>query len=164
MPINSTDIQFRLSGGAANSSDEASLGGVKSSTTVSGTLLDDVSGADSQAGDVEYRCEYVHNNHGTLQLTNPVVWLQALGLGGGHVIAIGVGSAAVNGVEQSVADENTAPVGVTFSTPTTLGAGLALGNLPAGQHKAVWVRRTVTGGSGASANGYTLRVTGDTAA
>jgi hypothetical protein len=164
MPIISTDIQYRLSGGAANSSDEASLGGIKSSTTISGTVLDDTSGAESLAGDVEYRCIYVHNNHGTLQLTNPVIWLQAQTLGSGHVIAIGVGSAAVNGTEQTVADESTAPAGVTFSAPTTQGTGLALGSIPAGQHKALWIRRTVTGGAAASNNGYTLRVTGETAA
>ena len=164
MPIASTDIQYRLSGGAANSNDEASLGGVKSSTTSSSTLLDDVTGAESAAGDVNYRCEYVHNNHATLTLTNAVIFLQSLGLGAGHVVAIGVGSAAVNATEQTVANEATAPTGVTFSSPTTLGAALALGSIPAGQHKAVWIRRTVTGGSAASANAYTLRVTGDTAA
>ena len=163
MPINSTDIQYRLSGGAANASDEASLGGIKSSTALSGTVLDDVSGAESAAGSVEYRCFYIHNNHATLALTLAAIFLQALALGSGHAIAIGVGSAAINGTEQAVANEITAPAGVAFSSPTTLGTALALGSIPAGQHKAVWVRRTVAAGSAASANSYNLRVTGDTA-
>lgn len=164
MPIISTDIHYRLSGGAANSNDEASLGGIKSNTTVSGTVLDDVSGAESAAGSVEYRCFYVHNNHATLSLTLAAIYFQALTLGVGHAVAIGVGSAAINGTEQTVANETTVPVGVAFSSPVTLGTALALGSIPAGQHKAVWVRRTVTGGSAASANNYTLRTTGDTAA
>lgn len=164
MPIASTDIQYRLSGGAANSIALASLGGIKSSATSPSTLLDDVTGAQSAAGDVNYRCFYAHNAHATLSLSNAVVFLQSLGLGSGHVIAIGVGSAAINATEQTVANEATAPVGVTFSSPVTLGTALALGSIPAGQHQAVWIRRTVTGGAAASANAYTLRVTGDTAA
>lgn len=164
MPIITTDIQYRHSGGAANATDDASLGGAKSSNAISGTMLDDVSAAESLAGSVEYRCYYVHNNHGSLQLTSPVVWLQAQTLGAGHTIDIGVGTAAVNGTEQTIANETTAPVGVTFSAPITLGTGLALGSLPAGQHKALWVRRTVAAASVASNNSYTLRVQGETAA
>lgn len=164
MPIISTDIQFRQSGGAANANDDASLGGAKSSVAASNSMLDDLSGAESAAGSVEYRCVYVHNNHGTLSMVNAVIFLLAQALGSGHAVAIGVGTAAVNGVEQTVANEATAPAGVTFSTPTTLGAALALGTIPPGQHKAIWIRRTVTGGSAASANSYTPRVSCDTAA
>lgn len=164
MPIISTDVQYRQSGGAANANDDASLGGAKSSVAASASMLDDLSGAESAAGDVNYRCIYVHNNHGSLAMVNAAIFLLAQALGSGHAIAIGVGTAAINGTEQTVANEATAPSGVTFSSPTTLGAALALGTIPAGQHKAVWIRRTVTGGSAASANTYSLRVAADTAA
>ena len=164
MPIISTDIQYRLSGGAANASAAASLGGIKSSNAIPTALLDDTTGAESLAGDIEYRCFYAHNNHGTLTLQNAVAWLQTQALGAGHAIAIGVGSSAVNGIEQTITTEDTPPVGITFTSPTTQGAGIALGSIPAGQHRAVWIRRTVTAASGASANSYTLRVLGDTAA
>ena len=41
-PIAATDIHFRLSGGAANASQNASLGGAKSTTTdASASLFDD---------------------------------------------------------------------------------------------------------------------------
>ena len=62
-------------------------------------------------------------------------------------------------------DESTAPVGETFSTPTTEGGALSIGNIPAGQHQAIWIRRTVTAAASA-ANGLnaTLTVKGDTAA
>lgn len=164
MPIVSGDLQFRLSGGAANASAAASLGGIKSSNVYPAALFDDTSAAESLAGDVEYRCFYVHNAHATLTLLNAVVWLNAQSLGAGHAIAIGVGSSAVNGVEQTVANEDTAPAGVTFTSPTTQGAGLALGSIPAGQHRAVWQRRVVTGASAASANSFTPRVYGETGA
>lgn len=163
MPIISAEIQYRLSGGAANTVALASIGGAKSGTSIPAALLDDTTGAESAAGDIEYRCFYAHNNNGTLSLQNAVTWIQAQTLGAGHAIAIGLGSSALNGIEQTVANEDTAPVGITFSSPTTQATGLALGSIPAGQHRAVWIRRTVTAASVASNNSYTLRVLGDTA-
>lgn len=163
MPITSTDIKYRLSGGAANAVANASLGGAKSSADAPSALFDDVSSAESAAGDTEYRCFYVHNAHATLTLQNAVVWIQANTTG--NRIAIGVGSSAVNGTEQTVADEQTAPTGgVAFTQPASKGAGLALGNIPAGQHRAVWVRRTVAPATAAANDTYTIRVEGDTAA
>jgi hypothetical protein len=152
MPIASGDIQYRLSGGAGNSDPNASLGGVISSTAVTdntdNNLFDDVSGAEHTAGDVEYRCIYVRNNHGSLTLTSAVVWIQSDTTGAESDISIAVGTAAVNGTEQTVADESTAPSGVSWSDAATSRAtGLALGSLPAGQHKAVWIRRTISAGS-----------------
>jgi hypothetical protein len=152
VPIASSDIKYRLSGGSSNSDPNASLGGVKSSTEVTdntdNNLFDDVSGAEHTAGDIEYRCIYVHNGHGSLTLTSPVVWIQSDTSGADSDISIAVGTAAVNGTEQTVANEGTAPSGVTWSDAATSRAtGLSLGDLPAGQHKAVWVRRTISAGS-----------------
>lgn len=162
MPIITTDIVHRLSGGAANADPDAALGGAKSSNAVPADLFDDVSGAESAAGDIEYRCFYVHNGHATLALQTAVVWISANTTG--NRIAIGVGTAAINGTEQTVANESTEPSGVTFSQPATKGAGLALGTIPAGQHKAVWVRRTVAAATAAANDTYTIRAEGDTAA
>ena len=45
----------------------------------------------------------------------------------------------------TVANETTAPAGVSFSAPTTKASGLAMGaNLAAQNVKAYWVRRTAT--------------------
>jgi hypothetical protein len=163
MPIVASDIKYRLSGGAANSNPLLSIGGAKSSEDAPAGLFDTVSGAESAAGDTEYRCIYVHNNHGSLELTNPVVWIQSNTPG--NRISIGIGASAVNGTETATADESTAPGGgVTFSQPANLGAGLALGSIPAGQHKAVWVRRVVAAAAAANNDSVTLRVSGDTAA
>lgn len=162
MPIVSSDIKYRLSGGASNNDPAASLGGVISSNDVPSGQFDTVTSTESAAGDTEYRCFYVRNNHGTLTLQDAVIWIQANTTG--SRIAIGVGTAAINGTEQTVANESTAPSGVTFSQPASKGAGLALGSIPAGQHKAVWIRRTIAASTSASNDTYTLKVEGDTEA
>lgn len=80
MPINATDIEFRLSGGAGNTSGDVSLGGAISSSSVSASvnsLFDYVSGDQSAAGDIEYRCIYVRNNHGSLTLYGTKLWISA---------------------------------------------------------------------------------------
>ena len=161
MPIVSTDIQFRLSGGAANSDPSASLGGAKSSTAAS-NYFDDVSSSEAGTGDTEYRCIYVHNNHATLTLLGSKIFIQTNTPSGDTDVAIALGSSAISGTEQVIADENTSPSGVTFSAPASFAAGLSIGDLAAGAHKAVWVRRTVNPGAAAFSDSFTLRVQGDT--
>lgn len=171
MPIVSSDIVLRLSGGDTNTVAANSLGGVISSqaggiitTNVLNNIWDDVTGAESSPGDVEYRGIYVKNAHGSLTLTSAVIWISSNTTSTNDEVDIAIGSSAVNGTEQTIANESTAPTGgVTFSHPTTFGAGLSLGNLPFGQHRAVWLRRTVDASAGAKDNNaYTLSVQGET--
>ena len=164
MAIQSSDIHYRLSGGASNTNPLASLGGAKSTTDASTTIFDDVSSAEASAGDVEYRCVYVHNAHASLTLLGAVLWIPTNTPSTSTTIDVGVGTSAVNGTEQAVADENTAPTGITFAAAATLAAGVALGDIPAGQSRAVWLRRTVTAGAAAYNDSFTIRATGDTAA
>lgn len=168
MPIISTDIQYRLSGGAGNSDPNAALGGAKSSTSV-GTglhnLFDIVSSAESSSGDTEYRCVYVHNNHGSLTMQNSVIWIASNTPSADTSIEIALGSSAVNGTEQTIANENTAPTGVTFSAPSSFGTALSIGDIPAGQHKAVWIKRIVNASAAAyNDDSATIRVQCDTSA
>jgi hypothetical protein len=67
-------------------------------------------------------------------------------------VDVGVGTAAINATEQTVANEDTAPATVTFAAAATYATGYALGDIPFGQHKAVWFRRTVTAGAAAYDN------------
>jgi hypothetical protein len=165
MAITTTDIKYRLSGGAANADPAASLGGAKSSVEIGADLFDDVASGESAAGDTEYRCVYVHNNHGSLTMESSKIWIQVNTPSPDTTIAIGAGTAAINATEQTVADESTAPSGVSFSSPSSEGTSVSLGNIPAGQHKAVWIRRTVTAGASAyNSDTFTLRVKCDTAA
>lgn len=160
MAIITGDFVTRLSGGATNTLGDASLGGAKSAnaapTTLDG-LFDATTAAQAAAGTVEYRCIYLHNANAADTMTSAVNFMSSNTPLTSTTIDIGVGTSAVNGTEQTIATEATAPTGVTFSAPTTAATGLALGNIPFGQHRAFWVRRTVTAGSASSPNdAYTV--------
>ena len=133
-------------------------------------LFDVISGDDNVASDVEYRGFFVHNNHATLALETPCkVWLSAETAGGADIAialdGVGVtpkGQAAAQGDE--IADEDIAPTGESFSSPTTKSAGLSLGSIPAGEVHQIWVRRTATNSAALDNDDVTFTVEGDTAA
>jgi hypothetical protein len=159
MPIIDTDIKYRLSGGASNADPAASIGGAKSTTEVAeGTLFDTVTAAEALAGDVEYRCVYVHNAHATLTMISPRLFLAANTSSTQTSAAVGIGAAALNATEPPVANENTAPAGVTFSAPGNYAAGIALPDVPPGQHQAIWLRRTVDAAAGAQNDDFAFEV------
>jgi hypothetical protein len=162
MPIIASEIQYRLSGGASNSNPDASLGGIKSSTAWTTTLFDDVPSAEATAGSVEYRCFYVHNANATLTLIAPKVWIASNTTSATTTVAIGLGSSVQGGTEQTVVNETTAPSAVTFAEPADFASGITLGDIPAGGHRAIWIRRTVSAGTAAIADSFTIRVQGDT--
>lgn len=170
MPIVNTDIQQRLSGGGANADPNASLGGAMSSVSIVDATLndlwDDTTGPEAFSGDIEYRCIYVLNNHGTLTYLGAKIWILALTTSADDEVDIGLGTTAVGtGNEQVIANESTAPTGVTFSRPTSSGTALVIGDIPPGSRKAVWIRRTVNAGAAASTgNQYQLSVSGETLA
>lgn len=177
MPIVTTDIKFKYAttaGAAGNSGAGAantSLGKYISTTEVPdatlNALFDDITGAENAALDVEYRCVFIHNSHASLTLIAPILWI-ASEIADGATIQIGldttapsaIGSASAQALQ--VADENTAPVGVTFSAPTTKAAGLALASIPNGQCAAFWVKRTATNSDAMNGDGFGWRVEGDT--
>lgn len=178
MPIASSDILYKLSvttgpGNSTAGTPATSLGEFVSTTQVTDAtlhnLFDAVSGDENAASDVEYRCIFVHNAHATLTLQSAVVWLSAEVSGGANAAisvdttaASAVGSASAQAKE--VVDESTAPTSQTFSSPTTKGTGLSIGDLTAGQVRAIWIRRTATNSAALNNDGVTLRVEGDTAA
>jgi hypothetical protein len=159
MAIAPTDFTQRLSGGAANNSVSASIGGAKSSNAAPAGRFGTISGAEAAAGVVKYRCTYVQNGHGTLTAIGATVAVQSDTPDAGTIVAVGVGAAAVNAPETAIANETTAPAGVAFATSATLG------DIPAGQYRAVWERLTVSAGAAAvTGDAYNLRLTCDTAA
>lgn len=172
--ITSAEILTKFSVAAAAGNTTAGTAatslGDQISTTVwanAATLFDDISGAENAASTIDYRCVFVHNSNTANVLENAVVWFTQTA--GGADVAIGVDPTAASAIGSgstqavTVANETTAPAGVTFSTTaTSSGAGLALGNLGVGQCKAVWVRRTAVNSAALSNDGFTLNVTGDT--
>lgn len=181
MPIASSDILYKLSvttgpGNSTAGTPATSLGEFISTTAIADAsphnLFDLMTGDENAAGaaEVEYRCFFVHNNHATLTWENVVVWLSAE-VAGGAVAAIAVDSTAASAVGSAtaqaleVANESTAPSpALTFSSPITKGTGLSIGNLTAGQVRAIWVRRTAANSPALNNDGVTIRAEGDTAA
>jgi hypothetical protein len=119
-----------------------------------------ITGDQSAAGYVDYRCMYVHNGHATLTWLSTVVWVSALTLSTDDEVDIGLGTSAIGGVEQGpLGSTTTPPTSVGFSRPTTKGTALAIGDIPAGSHKAIWIRRTTDAGAQAYTNNtYAIRV------
>lgn len=179
MPIATGDLlwKYTINSGPGNSAAQAnpndSLGGFMSSTAWSGGTLHDlfdlISGDENAASEAEYRCVVVHNSHATLALQNPKVWIVSE-TGGGANIAIaldGTGITVNNSASaqaERIANENTAPSGETFSSPTTKGAGLSPANIPAGSVLPIWIRRTATNSVAINNDDVVIRCEGDTAA
>jgi len=169
VPMEATDMKSYLSGGAANADPNAALGGIISSVELSGTplhnLFDQVDGAEASAGDTEYRCIYVKNTHATLTAQNLKVWVNSESASADTDEEIGLGTSAISGTEQTVADEDTAPIGVTFAQANGSGAALVIGNLAPGEWKAIWIKRVVSvAAAAANDDGPTIRLGWDTAA
>ena len=143
--IQDENIVFRLSGGAANTSAAASLGGARSTAgggIITNKLFDDVSIAEATAGDIEYRCFYILNTHSSLTASSVKVWIPT-NTPAQDEIDIALGSSAVNGTEQTIANEDTAPTSVSFVVANSEATAINCGTLPAGQHRAIWLRRIV---------------------
>mgnify|MGYP001602321185 CR=1 FL=1 len=179
MAITATDILFKFSvktGTAGNSTvgtADGSLGKYISTTQITdatlNNLFDNVTGDENAASDVEYRCIFVHNAHASLTWTGVLAWLSAEVAGGANaaiaidgVVASAIGATAAQADE--VANEGTAPTGETFSSPTTKATGLSIGDLAAGNCRAIWVRRSAANTAALDNDGVTVRCEGDTSA
>lgn len=172
MSVSASDMQLRFSVAAAAGNTTAgtaagALGDQVSTTqltsAVLGNLFDDVSGSEASAGDVEYRCVFVVNNHATDTSFNTAVVVQSqVSLGASFDLAldnigvVAIGSASAQAAV--IANESTAPSGVG-----AFGAGpLSIGTMGPQTVAAVWVRRTVTAATAAiSSDGGVLRIQGE---
>jgi len=178
--ITAAEIQVRGSVVAGAAGNATAFGGVDTSlgkyiasgnlpdATIN-SLLSDATGAENAGSVVHYQCVFVYNSNALNAYQNAVVWVSGDPAGGGavaiavdSVAASAVGSAAAQALQ--IANRTTAPAALAFSTPTTAGAGLALGSIPAGNVKAVWIRRTLSNTAALNADGITISIQGDTAA
>lgn len=171
MAIVVTDILSRLSGGPSNSDPDLSLGGVMSTTTelnpvvAEENLFNNVPGAEASTGSTKYRALYLLNNHGSLTLENTVIWFPTQTPSSDTIIAMALAGEGLNATIETVADEDTAPIGETFTSPATKGAGLSMGNVPFSQRFGFWLRRIVSPSASAFDNDdWQFEIEGDTAA
>jgi len=182
VPILTADILFKLSitsGAAGNSLAQsnvsASLGLYISTTQIVtatlNNLFSDVTGVANAASAVDYRCIFVHNSNSSITLQNAAVYISSQ-VAGGTVLAIATDNIAPSPIGTSSAQAfqastvNTSPGGSAsaFSSPSTTGGALNLGNIPAGYCKAIWVQRTAANTGAVNNDGGTLVVFGDTTA
>lgn len=180
MAITASDIKYRLSttsGSAGNSTAGgaagASLGKYMSTTDLVDNTLNnlfpDVTGDENAASNVDYQCIFIYNAHGSLTWQSPKVWISAE-VSGGAAAAIGIDTTAASAQNNAsaqgliIANKDTAPSGVSFSSPTSKATGLSLGSLAAGQVRAVWIRRTAANSAALNNDGVTISAEGDTAA
>lgn len=165
MPIITADILFRYSNSLAVSGNNDSgsptgpgnaatqcLGKFVSTAQWPGgganDLFPDITGEQNANGYTDYRGLFIHNSHATLTALNSVMYISSE-VAGGADTAIGIDPTAAS-ILGSLSDQAVtiataiiAPVGVAFSSPMTLGTAISLGNIPAGQVKGFWVRRTI---------------------
>lgn len=182
MPIVAADIKIKLSttsGAAGNTLSQPdinlSIGKYISTTEIVtatlNNLFDNVTGAENATNAVEYRCIFIHNSHGTLNLENAGIYISSQVAGGtsldiavDNIVASAIGSSSAQAF--TAANTTTSPGGAAgaFSAPSSSGTALALGTINAGFCKAVWVRRTAANTVAVDSDGGTFVVFGDTAA
>src|SRR6187551_881969 len=163
-------VRYSVTSGSAGNSTAGtragSIGKYISTTDVPAppnAFFDDVQSSEAAAGDTEYCCGFVLNDHATDSALNVTVQLVSEVAGGGattlaldNIATSAKGSASAQAAQ--VANEDTAPSGVgTFDTTQK-----SIGTLTAGQCKAFWLKRTVSASTGAmTGDGFTVRVTFD---
>lgn len=169
MAITAADLKFYFSGGTSNTDPDASLGGIISTTEITDSsdnnLFDDVTGAEADTGDTEYRGFYLKNTHGTLTLQDSKLWFSSNTTSADDTLNMALAGEGVNATMETIANESTAPSGESFSAPASKGAGLSVGNIAAGQRYGIWLQRVVNASASAiNANAATINWEGDTAA
>jgi hypothetical protein len=156
-PAADLDVEVRLSGGSSNGDPALSIGGVKSSVFPTDSLLDDVTQAQALTGDTEYRCVYVHNNEPVASAAVKAYFSDQPPTGTIELyLGVAVQAAGTNtsggSVVTAIANDHTAPAGVTFSTPNSSGTAVNLGTLLAGQGRGLWIKRIVPPGTDGAAD------------
>lgn len=158
MPIVAGDLKFYLTGGAANADPAASLGGVISSVQFTDNsaqnLFNNVTPAEAAAGSVKYRA-LTFKNTSAFTAYAASIYISLETPSPNTTIAIAYDSTGT----QSIADEDTAPTGLSFSTPISFATAIALGDMAAGAVKRIWFKRTVTAGAASVADSSKWTVT-----
>ena len=143
MAIVAGDLKFYLTGGAANAVPAASLGGVTSSVQFTdnsaANLFANVSPLEAAAGSTKYRA-LAFKNTSAFTAYAASIYVSQDTPSDDTSVEIAYDPTGT----QSVADEDTAPTGLTFSTPLSFATAIALGDIAAGGEARIWFKRIVT--------------------
>lgn len=163
------DIRLQLSGGAANETPANSLGGVISThvngsitttNTNNNNLWDNITKAENFAGTTDYRCVYIKNASATPGdlFANGVIYISGTSQA---VFQIGLDPAGVNATATTIANETTAPTGISFGNHPQ-GSPLTIPTLNEGDYIGLWIKRTASNitGSGTIPDALNLTIVG----
>ena len=149
-------LELRYTGGASNSDPTASLGGVSSSVALSATalnnLFNDITPAERTAGVIKYRALSLYNS-GADAATAIAAYMSTITSSTDTNLAFGLDSTT-----GTIADENTAPSGVSFANYTS-SSKLSISDIAAAGAQRIWFRLTVAAGAtNDSSDGGTIAV------
>lgn len=134
-------IQYRLT--------TNNLGGAATATELSATamnnLFDNISPDEASAGDAEYRAIDLHNSGDAAAVAVTVYCNGTTSTGTDLLFALEESPLAST---TAVADESTAPAISGSFTAYTSASPLAVPDIPAGSYARLWLKRTVTAGTG----------------
>jgi hypothetical protein len=122
-------------------------------------IFDDVSKAESLAGQTVYRGLYFKNQHTSDSITNIKYWIST-NTPGQDNIQIANASEAKNTSIETLASETTAPTGIDFTAnnPVDLASALTRSDLLFGDYHGFWARRVVPAGVSAAVTKNTFRL------
>ena len=161
--ISPSEVRWYLSnpgasiGYSGNGTPATSLGGWMSVTQLSSTPLDNLFGditiAQNDAGQVDYRCVFVANFTATgYMMKQAFVWLpQSAYIPAGASLAVGVDPSGVVPYQSThqqaaiIANSLTAPPVTTWYGPSIIyNLGLPITDVPPGYAVGIWLKRTAT--------------------
>lgn len=108
-------------------------------------IFPDVTSAEAGAGDDEYRCVYVLNDHGSETISSLKLWI-GKEYSGEESVSIAVDTNGVGGTAATIVDgdDSTSVLsGLTFVSPVTEGTGVEVTTIAAGSWVPIWIKRTV---------------------
>lgn len=168
MAIPTTDIDVHGSGGSGETDPNNWLGGVRSNTELNPVVSEEnlfanVAGQEANDGSVKHRGIYFRNANGSLTLDLTVIWFTTQTPSSDTSVAMALAGEGLNATIEIIADEDTPPVGETFTAPATKAAGLSMGSVPNTQHFGFWIERTVIATASAfNDDDWAFRIEGDT--
>jgi len=152
MAVISSTLQINKSGGSANEDQHTSLGGTESAAAgrlfinnFLHNMYDEVGISEASSGDEEYR-HFYYVNANAFSLSNAKLQILSNTKEKWSKVYFAKGTAANGSREQAVANENTAPVGISEDAWISTGE-IALGTIPATSWASIWTRRKVEPGS-----------------
>ena len=166
----SADLEYRLTGGAANSDPDASLGGLMSSVLVSSTPMNNIfdnvlpEEAIQSVGYDDYRAIDIYND-GDATAESVNIWVGTPTPSTDSHLEIGYDTSTKDGSNpgstshtsswngETIANEDTAPASPSVSfVARYVSSELVLPDIPASEAIRVWFKRVIQGGADNIAN------------